>query len=277
MRCRLVLEKRTRERRQVKAVPAFLPLMVFRPAIDNQQQAMYVGYRMRFLALATDYDGTLANHGVERTTIEALKHLRGSGRKLILITGRQLPDLQQVFPDYAMFDRVVAENGAVLFRPDSAQETTLCAPPDAGLMAALRARGVPFSTGRAIIATGAAQQSAVAAEIHRLDLAAGVHIILNKDSLMVLPAGVDKSTGLAAALRDLNIGPEHVVGIGDAENDAAFLAACGCAAAVANALPQIKRNADLVTAAAQGAGVAEVARQLLENDLARYALRRTLG
>ncbi len=232
---------------------------------------------MRFLALATDYDGTLANHSVERSTIAALHSLRASGRKLILITGRQLPDLRQVFPDGALFDRVVAENGAVLFRPAAGEEVALCGPPDARLVDALRARGVPFSTGRAIIATGTAQHTAVAREIHRLDLAAQVHIVLNKDSLMVLPSGVDKATGLAAALNDLQIKPESVVGIGDAENDAVFLAACGCAAAVANALPQIKANADLVTVCAHGAGVTEVARQLLDNDLARCALRRTLG
>lgn len=54
---------------------------------------------MRYLALATDYDGTLATHGqVDEETLDALKRLRESGRKLLLVTGRHLDDLSSVFP-----------------------------------------------------------------------------------------------------------------------------------------------------------------------------------
>lgn len=53
---------------------------------------------MRYLVLATDYDGTLAAHGkVPASTLESLKRLRTSGRNLILVTGRHLPDLNIVF------------------------------------------------------------------------------------------------------------------------------------------------------------------------------------
>ena len=233
---------------------------------------------MRFHALATDYDGTLATHGsVEKQVLPALRRLRASGRRLLLVTGRQLPDLQNTFPEYGIFDRVVAENGALLFRPESGEEVLLCDPPDPTLIAALRARGVPFSAGRAIIAIDENHHAAVASVIHNLDLALDVHIALNKGSLMVLPARVDKTTGLQAALSELHLDAASVVGIGDAENDASFLAACGCAAAVANALPKIKRNADLVTNAPHGAGVVELIDQLIDDDLARCALRRTLG
>jgi HAD superfamily hydrolase (TIGR01484 family) len=54
---------------------------------------------MRYLALATDYDGTLAHDGVvDDATIRALERLVHSGRKLILVTGRELPGLESVFP-----------------------------------------------------------------------------------------------------------------------------------------------------------------------------------
>ena len=47
---------------------------------------------MRYLALCTDYDGTVAHHGhVDEPTIDALAALKASGRKLILVTGRELP------------------------------------------------------------------------------------------------------------------------------------------------------------------------------------------
>ena len=73
---------------------------------------------MRYLALASDYDGTLASDGaVDAKTIEAIERLIHSGRRLILVTGRELPDLQAAFPRLDLCERVVAENGALLFNP----------------------------------------------------------------------------------------------------------------------------------------------------------------
>ena len=44
---------------------------------------------MRYLALACDYDGTLASDGqVSIGTLAALQRLLASGRKLILVSGR---------------------------------------------------------------------------------------------------------------------------------------------------------------------------------------------
>ena len=81
---------------------------------------------MRYLILATDYDGTLALHGmVNPTTIASIKKAKASGRKIILVTGRELEELQQLFPDYALFDLIVAENGALIFEPATKYEFTL--------------------------------------------------------------------------------------------------------------------------------------------------------
>ena len=75
---------------------------------------------MRYFALACDYDGTLADEGtVSPTTLAAVQRFKDSGRKAILVTGRQLDDLMQVFPDHAICDRIVADNGAVLYSPAS--------------------------------------------------------------------------------------------------------------------------------------------------------------
>ena len=75
---------------------------------------------------------------------------------------------------------------------------------------------------------------------------------------MVLPTGVNKATGLQAALAELEIDASQVIGAGDAENDHAFLQICGCSVAVANALPSVKKHARIVTARTHGAGVTEV-------------------
>ena len=81
---------------------------------------------MRYLALCCDYDGTIAHHGrVDEPTLAALKRLRESGRKLLLVTGRELDDLQTVFPHLDLFARIVAENGALIYRPETREERLL--------------------------------------------------------------------------------------------------------------------------------------------------------
>src|SRR5258708_231995 len=126
---------------------------------------------MRFKVLATDYDGTLATHGsVERETLEGMERLRASGRKLLLVTGRELPDLKRIFPDFDIFDRIIAENGALLCRPLSNEESLLCEPPSTALIERLREVGVPISVGRAIVATTDPHHQAVLEAIHDLEL-----------------------------------------------------------------------------------------------------------
>ena len=54
---------------------------------------------MRYHVLAADYDGTLAHHGrIDDATWEALQRLRESGRKAIMVTGRQLDELLELLP-----------------------------------------------------------------------------------------------------------------------------------------------------------------------------------
>ena len=98
------------------------------------------------------------------------------------------------------------------------------------------------------------------------DLGLELHLIFNKGAVMVLPSYVNKASGLGQALDRLGLSPYNVVGIGDAENDQAFLSSCGCAVAVANALPSVKEKVDFVVAD-HGAGVIELARMLIETDL----------
>jgi len=95
-----------------------------------------------------------------------------------------------------------------------------------------------------------------------------MQVIFNKGSVMVLPSGVNKATGLKAALAELKIAPENVVAVGDAENDHALLELCGCGAAVANALPMLRARADIDLQADHGAGVVELINMLLTDDLA---------
>jgi hydroxymethylpyrimidine pyrophosphatase-like HAD family hydrolase len=222
---------------------------------------------VRYLALATDYDGTLATDGaVDRETVAALRRLAATGRKLILVTGRQLNDLLHVFPEAALFDAVVAENGAVLYRPGNRETRVLAPPPWPPFVEALRRRGVaPLWLGQVVVATVQPNETAVMDVIRELGL--DLQVILNKGSVMVLPASVDKASGLRAALDALALSPRGVVAIGDAENDQAFLAICGCGVAVANALDALKAEARHVTRGEAGAGVREIIDSIISADL----------
>jgi HAD superfamily hydrolase (TIGR01484 family) len=222
---------------------------------------------MHYLALACDYDGTLAKDGVvSPQTISALERVVASGRKLILVTGRLLKDVQKVFPRLDLFTTVVAENGAHLYHPADGTERVLGEAPPKQFLQALQERGVtPLSTGRVIVATSHPHETTVVDVIGKLGLER--QVIFNKGAVMVLPNGMNKGTGLAAALGELRISRHNVVGIGDAENDHSFLSLCECAVVVANALPALKAEADYTTQADDGDGIIELIEQLLADDL----------
>lgn len=248
---------------------------------------------MQYLALATDFDGTLATDGqVDAATLAALDRWRNAGGKLILITGRQFDDLLHVFPAIDQFDQVVAENGAFLYDPNTKTEQPLAERPPREFIDRLRHRvnqagqseeqseAIPaefsqlvkesglehFGVGRVIVATWTPYDAIAQALIQDMNL--DLQIILNKGAVMILPIGVDKTSGLQAALAKLNLTPEEVVGVGDAENDTAFLKLCGYAVAVGNALPEVKAQMDFVTAASRGAGVVELIDRLLQSESA---------
>jgi len=222
---------------------------------------------MRYFVLATDYDGTLAVDGrVNDETIAALERLRLSGRKLILVTGRELDDLQRVFPQIDLFDCVVAENGALLYSPATRQEKPLGSQPPEQFIQALRDRHVdPLSVGRVIVASWHPNETTVLETIR--DLGLELQVIFNKGAVMVLPSGINKAAGLSAALDEMKLSPHNVVGVGDAENDHAFLELCECSVAVANALPMVKERVDFVTNGSRSAGVVELIDKILASDL----------
>ena len=196
---------------------------------------------MRYFSLACDYDGTLAHEGVVApSTIAALQRLKDSGRKPILVTGRELEELLAILPDPAIFDRIVADNGAVLYSPVTRESRVLGEAPSPEFLAALRARRVPFSVGQVIVATVEPYDSTVLEVIkdHGLEM----QVIYNKGSVMILPSGVNKSTGLAAALAELSLSEHNTVAVGDAENDHALLNLCEIGAGCRQRHPHAERT-----------------------------------
>ena len=192
--------------------------------------------------------------------------MAATGRRLLLVTGRELDDLSSVFAETELFDRLVVENGAVLHRPSTGETRVLAAAPPPQFVAELARRGVaPLSAGASIVATWHPNERTVLDVIRELGLE--LQVTFNKGAVMVLPAGVNKASGLAAALEELGLSAHNAVAIGDAENDHALLEMVECSAAVANAVPMLKAKADIVTRGERGAGVEELIDRLIDNDL----------
>ncbi len=218
---------------------------------------------MSYKALATDYDGTIAREGrVSQDTYFALQRWQQTGRSLIMVTGRRLDNLYDVFPEARTFDCIVAENGALLCFPILGETTLLGdSPPDA-LIETLQQRQVePLSIGRGIVSTQVPHDRTVIEVIQELDLA--WQISYNKGAVMLLPDGVDKDLGLRTALKKMNLSPEEVVAVGDGENDLPLLKLSGLSVSVNNALPSLKQASDWVMSRNCGDGVVELIDRLL--------------
>ena len=222
---------------------------------------------MRYLALAADYDGTLAMSGSLSVEVEgALERLRSSGRRVVLVTGRTFEELAAGCSSMALFDCVVLENGALLYWPSRRQTTALCPPAAPELVRELARRGVePVISGQAIVATRRPNEIAVLETIR--DLGLELQIVFNGDAVMVLPSGVNKGSGLEAALREIGLSTHEIVGVGNAENDHSFLEICECSVAVNNAVAALKARVDFCTRGSDGNGVAELVEELITTDL----------
>ncbi len=221
---------------------------------------------MRYFALASDYDGTLAQDGVvSDATIRAIERLIHSGRRFILVTGRELRELRALFPRLDLCQRVVAENGAVTYDPATRDMRVHASPPPQSFVNDLRRRGVEsLSLGDVIVSTWRPYEKHVVEAIR--DSGLELQVVFNKEAVMVLPSGINKMTGLRVALRELGLSAHNVVAVGDAENDHAFMESCECAVAVGNAIPALKEKADYVTRGERGQGVTELIEKIISGE-----------
>lgn len=220
---------------------------------------------MKWRAFATDFDGTIATDGVvDEVTAAALRKLQEAGVLMFLVTGRELKDFTAAGDILELFDAVVAENGALIYLPATGESRGLGSPPPPEFVEALKEQAVPISVGATIVATVEPHEITVLELIK--DMGLELQLIFNKGAVMILPPGVNKATGLQAALEPHGIALSEVVGVGDAENDHAFLEGCGLSVAVANALPSLKERVRFITHLNAGAGVAELVELLLRGD-----------
>jgi hypothetical protein len=202
-------------------------------------------------AVAMDFDGTIRFSGVPPapSLLDQFASLRRSGVKVLIVTGRARIELDRLV-DVDLFDAVVLENGAILLV--KGEETDLAPPEWTSKREGLNRVFPTIGHERVIISLRRDKEP----EIKAL-LGDSVDLQFNKDNVMILPPGVDKGSGLRAALKVLGVPPQNTMSIGDGENDIPLLLAAGIKVAVNNAVASLKEVADYVTEEDAGMGVSE--------------------
>ncbi|QPC85044.1 HAD family hydrolase [Phototrophicus methaneseepsis] len=86
------------------------------------------------------------------------------------------------------------------------------------------------------------------------------------NTLEVLPLGASKGKALKVLIHDMGIAPEHVMVIGDGENDIEMLKLAGFGVAVGNANPKLQAIADEIVSTNNESGVAEAIEKFILPD-----------
>jgi len=211
---------------------------------------------MIWRALACDYDGTLASEDrLGPDTLGALEATRRAGVRLILVTGRTFFELLRVCERVDVFDAVIAENGGVLYFPAKGMMRSLGPMPPPRLLAALDEKGVSYLAGRTIIGVHRGDEARVRDAL--TSVGARLENVYNRASLMLVPPGISKGTGVRQAIQALGLSFHDVLAIGDAENDLELFEACGWTACPGDAVPDLKTRADFVFPGDNGRSVAQ--------------------
>lgn len=215
---------------------------------------------MQFRALAVADDVLVAAGGEASTEgLEALARMRRAGRRIVLVTWRELERCMSALPTLDAFDAIVAEGGAVLYLASPPTEHPLAPSLPRSLHAQLVTWGLREPTyGRiAITARLADARSvpAVTARLRRAGFDAGFDVA--RGELTVIPAGVNVATGARVAFEHLGCAPSYSIGVARGAHASFLFAACGYRVAVADATPLLRASADHVTRAPCAAGIVE--------------------
>jgi phosphoglycolate phosphatase (TIGR01487 family) len=199
--------------------------------------------------LAVDFDGTMKGPGshVSMRLIQRLVRLRKAGTRLVLVTGRCIPELEQLI-DISLFDGVVAENGTIVLIDG---EKKLLAPASWGPVRAKLQKHFEPGCEEVVISLDREEEARATRVVKEM-----AKIELNKNRIMIMPKGLDKASGLAVAVRSL--GAEGAVAcIGDGENDLSMFRMSDFRVALENSVDSLKREADYTARLPNGEGVIE--------------------
>jgi hydroxymethylpyrimidine pyrophosphatase-like HAD family hydrolase len=210
---------------------------------------------MKLAVLALDYDGTIARGDVLDPSVRAaIASARTNGIMTLLVTGRILSELQRVAGPLHFVDGVVAENGAVLYFPDSGHTSVLAPLVPESFLEELKRRSVPHVAGQCLVDADAIHAPRLLEIIHELELP--LVLIFNGGRVMTLPQGISKATGLHTALDTLRVSARNALAVGDRENDHELLRLAEVGVAVEWGSVALREAADITL---KGAGPPAVA------------------
>lgn len=193
--------------------------------------------------LACDFDGTSAVEGhLAPEVAEALAAARRTGIRTMLVTGRVMEDLERARVDFAMFDAVVAENGAVVWIPARARTIVLGAPPPESFLGRLRGAGIAFHAGRVVIGTWEHHASQILTLVRESGV--DLQLVFNRAAVMLLPSGINKAVGVHRALQELHRSARNMIAFGDAENDLPLFHCAEIGVAARGSVPAVAAVAD---------------------------------
>ena len=158
-------------------------------------------------------------------------------------------------------DALVAENGAVISYNGLVRK--LSEENGKRIADELEDRRVPIIRGDVIsyVEKGNLERARVALE----GMGNYARLVRNVDSGMVLPAGVDKDTGLRVALELMGKRMDRTAVVGDGENDLSLFRLEALKVALGNSVLQIRERADVVYEKPGGEGVVEMIEAILSS------------
>lgn len=218
--------------------------------------------------IVSDYDRTITDENLKlyEPVLDALKILvEDHNFHFMIASGRTLDYLTKHLEGVNFVDAFIAENGAVVYLPRS-ESTCKFGQNNEELRVLLRESSIPFDAGEIVISLRRDYAGEIDDFVSRLDM--NVRVEYNRDSIMVLPAGVTKATGVKEALNNLGLDDARLICIGDGENDQPLFDIASLSVATADSVSELKKRADIICSETSARGVTKFLNELRARMLA---------
>jgi len=193
-----------------------------------------------------DFDRTITDGNLELDLdcLNAIERIRKMGVHTAVVTGRKRVFLQDFFDRHrSVFDSAICENGCRGYI-DGEWENLAENRSKSQILDRFSNSGIRYDFGDCIISTEAMTEDEVCSMLSGIS---GWKAIINIDSVMILPLGVDKGTGILWLQSEKGFTKEETAGIGDGENDLVIRDVCGIFGTPSSAVGPLRERADFVS------------------------------
>ena len=214
-------------------------------------------------AFFADFDRTITGGDlvVDEDCLSRIADLRQRGVHTSVVTGRKKSFMKNFIDTHRnIFDSVVCENGCIAYHQKEWIQLSSCRYFDK-VIKRFSEEGIEFDHGECIISTENLSDEETREILSDIS---GLSTIVNIDSVMILPAAVDKGTGVRWLQEKMNITRDEMAGVGDGENDLVLRDTCGYFGAPATAVEAVRAKADYVAMREYGKGTSEFVDHLME-------------